>query len=133
EAKTEQDAPSNAESIENALLAIWKELLQVETVSPTASFFDLGGHSMLAVRMLSRIRASMAIEIPLRVVFKEQTIEKLATWMKQNSSTDSHSHSPPEEVSKFEVPLSSLDGPHSPNNVQVEEVEFCPCKDYSKN
>jgi amino acid adenylation domain-containing protein len=64
--------------VQKQISAIWSELLRVNRISITDSFFDLGGHSMLAARMLARIRESLGVEIPMRVVFQSQTIESLA-------------------------------------------------------
>jgi amino acid adenylation domain-containing protein len=64
--------------VQKQILSIWCELLRMSKISIKESFFDLGGHSMLAARMLSRIREGLGVEIPMRVVFQAQTIEDLA-------------------------------------------------------
>ncbi|KAG0198561.1 hypothetical protein BGX28_007984, partial [Mortierella sp. GBA30] len=64
--------------IENMLSSIWSELLNVERVGRNDSFFTLGGHSILAVRMIARIRASLGFALSLRTVFEAPTIAELA-------------------------------------------------------
>jgi acyl carrier protein len=64
---------------EQALTAIWTELLNIETIGMNDEFFELGGHSLLAIRALSRIRDVFKVEIPLTVMFSASTIAKLAT------------------------------------------------------
>jgi amino acid adenylation domain-containing protein len=64
--------------IQIQMAAMWADLLRVGRVGLRDGFFALGGHSMLAVRMLNRIRETFAVEIPLRTVFRAQTIEELS-------------------------------------------------------
>jgi len=59
-------------------VAIWEETLGVEQVGIHDDFFDLGGQSLMATQMLSRLRATFPIELPLRSVFEATTIAKLA-------------------------------------------------------
>ena len=60
------------------LATLWADVLRVSRVGIRESFFALGGHSMLAVRMLNRLREATGAEIPLRTVFRAQTIEELS-------------------------------------------------------
>lgn len=64
--------------IQVKLAALWADLLRVGRVGIRNGFFALGGHSMLAVRMLNRLRETFGVEIPLRTVFRAQTIEELS-------------------------------------------------------
>ena len=64
--------------IQIQMAAMWADLLRVGRVGLRDGFFTLGGHSMLAVRMLNRIREAFAVDIPLRTVFRAQTIEELS-------------------------------------------------------
>jgi amino acid adenylation domain-containing protein len=66
---------------QQTLAAIWCELLRVHRVGIRDPFFEIGGHSMLAVRMLSRIRESLGVEVPLRTAFQAQTIEDLSAHL----------------------------------------------------
>jgi amino acid adenylation domain-containing protein len=65
--------------IEQALAGIWSEVLGVTRVGRTANFFELGGHSLKVVDLVSRIRSVLEVEVPLRVVFEEPTLQTLAT------------------------------------------------------
>ncbi|HET6230751.1 MAG TPA: phosphopantetheine-binding protein, partial [Longimicrobiaceae bacterium] len=65
-------------STEEALAAIWGEVLGRKTVSVDADFFDLGGHSLLAAMVAARIRAGMGVTLPLRRVFEHTTVARLA-------------------------------------------------------
>ncbi|MBF3851128.1 hypothetical protein ISG21_37385, partial [Burkholderia pseudomallei] len=52
-ARAEYEAPQGAK--EEALAAIWRELLHVERVSRHDNFFELGGHSLLAIGVIERM------------------------------------------------------------------------------
>jgi thioesterase domain-containing protein/acyl carrier protein len=57
---------------------IWEELLDVRPVGVTDNFFDLGGHSLLSLRLLVRIEQSLGKKLPLAALFEGPTIEHLA-------------------------------------------------------
>jgi amino acid adenylation domain-containing protein len=64
--------------IEEAVAAIWREVLQTGAVSVHESFFDLGGHSLLATQVVSRVRIAFGIDLPLSVLFDAPTVAGLA-------------------------------------------------------
>jgi len=61
------DPPRTA--LERDLVALWTELLNVETVGIHENFFELGGHSLLAVQLLSRVRQIYGVDLSLEVVY----------------------------------------------------------------
>jgi amino acid adenylation domain-containing protein len=64
--------------VEQTLASIWSEILGAARIGLDDDFFDLGGHSMLAVRMAARVRDTLDIELPLADVFEQPTIRELA-------------------------------------------------------
>jgi acyl carrier protein len=70
-------APPGA-GTESAVAAIWSEVLEVERVGATDDFFDLGGHSLKATRILSRIAARLGVELPVAMVFERPTVRGMA-------------------------------------------------------
>ncbi|NDJ60828.1 MAG: hypothetical protein GYB67_06865, partial [Chloroflexi bacterium] len=69
-------APGN--EIESQLASIWGELLGISLVGIHDNFFDLGGHSLPAIRIVARIQAAYGVEIPLTRFFEAPTIAQLA-------------------------------------------------------
>ncbi|WP_066944335.1 non-ribosomal peptide synthetase [Microtetraspora fusca] len=63
---------------ERLLCEIWAELLRVDRVGPHDDFFQLGGHSILAVRLLSRIQEIFEVELAFRTLFEQPTVARLA-------------------------------------------------------
>jgi amino acid adenylation domain-containing protein len=72
---------------ESQLAAIWSELLGREELSVDDSFFDLGGHSLSAMQLVSRIRRGFNVELPLLSIFEAPTIEGLAARISAASET----------------------------------------------
>ena len=69
-------APRNKTEV--ILASIWSELLKIPKVGVKDSFFDLGGQSLLAVRLFNRIDEDFGQRFPLAMLFKAPTIEDLA-------------------------------------------------------
>jgi acyl carrier protein len=63
---------------ETALASIWAEVLRVERVGANDNFFHIGGHSIMAARVISRIIKIFGVEIPLRSLFERPTIAELS-------------------------------------------------------
>ncbi|WP_338264420.1 non-ribosomal peptide synthase/polyketide synthase [Corallococcus caeni] len=69
-------APVSA--VEKLIADIWAPLLGVPRVSTQDHFFELGGHSLLATQVASRLRESLQLELPVRVLFEAPTLGELA-------------------------------------------------------
>jgi amino acid adenylation domain-containing protein len=63
--------------IEGRLAEMWQEVLQVDRIGIHDNFFDIGGHSLMATRLMSRIRQQLAVELPLQTIFESPTIAEL--------------------------------------------------------
>lgn len=59
---------------EHALAGIWADVLKVDRVGVQDDFFERGGNSLVATRVIARARDAMRVEIPLRVMFEVRTV-----------------------------------------------------------
>lgn len=75
--------------LEQQLVEIWQRVLGVETVGVRDNFFDLGGHSLAAVRLLTEIQKSFGASLSLSCFIEAHTVEQLANLLntKLKSST----------------------------------------------
>ncbi|MEM6796290.1 MAG: amino acid adenylation domain-containing protein, partial [Acidobacteriota bacterium] len=64
---------------EEALARLWADLLESDRpLAPSDDFFSLGGHSLNATRLASRVRAEMGVELGVRQIFEAPTLEEMA-------------------------------------------------------
>ena len=65
-------------TLEESIAEVWREVLKLERIGVHDNFFDLGGHSLNATQVVSRLRNRFRSEIPLRHMFDFPTIAELA-------------------------------------------------------
>ena len=80
------EVPSSGDQIERQLTKIWEDLLGIKPIQRNDNFFDLGGHSMLAVRLFSRIEKEMGCFLGPATLFQSPTIELLADTVRNRAS-----------------------------------------------
>jgi amino acid adenylation domain-containing protein len=83
--------------LEETLVAIWRTLLSVEKVGRRDNFFDLGGHSLHAVRLITQISAQCGVQLPLLSVFQSPTVAEMATLVEALTPA-ARFEQPPEEA-----------------------------------
>ncbi|HET8843167.1 MAG TPA: amino acid adenylation domain-containing protein, partial [Ktedonobacteraceae bacterium] len=66
------------ESVEEALARIWRTILRIPVVGRTENFFEIGGHSLLAMQVLAALRQQMQISLTIHQFFAAPTIAELA-------------------------------------------------------
>ncbi|MDP3662080.1 MAG: phosphopantetheine-binding protein, partial [Nitrosomonas sp.] len=75
---------------EKKIAAIWADVLKLDKVGIHDNFFQLGGHSLLVMQIVSRIQAKFQTKLAVRTVFEAATVEALskavdiAQWAEKN-------------------------------------------------
>jgi amino acid adenylation domain-containing protein len=87
-------APTNP--LEAQILAVWEALLPGRAIGVTDRFFDVGGHSLLAVRMMHEVERACGRTLPLTALFSAPTVEGLARALLR------------EEAPRFRAPILPL-------------------------
>jgi acyl transferase domain-containing protein/thioesterase domain-containing protein/acyl carrier protein len=75
-----------ATEIEKTLAGFWSELLGIEKIGTADSFFDLGGHSLVAVRLFRMIKKAYAVDFPISVLFEAPTIAQCAALIEETGA-----------------------------------------------
>jgi pristinamycin I synthase-3/4 len=81
EARSEGAHAAPATPTEEVFAKIWAEVLGLDEVSVQDNFFDLGGHSLMATRIVARIHQEFRLALPLSALFETPTIRALAGRM----------------------------------------------------
>ncbi len=71
------------DEVERRLVAVWQTSLEIPDVGLSDDFFALGGHSLLGVRLLSRVRQEFGVRLSLSALFEAPTVERMAVRVRQ--------------------------------------------------
>ncbi|MDP8993281.1 MAG: non-ribosomal peptide synthetase, partial [Actinomycetota bacterium] len=82
-ARTRPELPNDwappGTATEQAVARIWSDVLGIEGIGADDDFFDLGGHSLQATQVVSRLRQAFDVDLPVRAIFESPTVRGLAT------------------------------------------------------
>ena len=71
-------------STEEALVGIWREILKLDDIGIHDNFFDLGGHSLMVARLISRINSIFNVTLTFLEIFQHPTIAQMATLIAEH-------------------------------------------------
>jgi amino acid adenylation domain-containing protein len=75
-----------ANNVEERLVQIWEEVLDIRPIGIHDNFFDLGGHSLAATRVVSQIIKKFELELPLLSLFQSPTVAQMARVIAENQT-----------------------------------------------
>jgi amino acid adenylation domain-containing protein len=78
------------DDFEHIVLRVWQRVLGLDNIGVSDNFFEIGGHSLLAVRMLNEIKRVTNQDMPLAELFRGATIEHLAALLRGETAPVSH-------------------------------------------
>lgn len=104
----ESSPPAN--DIEAKLVSLWEELLGVQGIGIDQDFFEIGGHSLLAVRMLYGVERTFGRRLPTSMLFESATVRKLASWLQKEGWKPSWSSIVPVRASGYKKPFFCVHG-----------------------
>ena len=82
--KTPYVAPRG--EVEEKLAVIWGDVLGLDRIGTADDFFELGGHSLLGTRLVSRVRETFGVEVPLGQLFEAATVAEFAAFVEEKLS-----------------------------------------------
>ena len=71
---------------EEKLAVIWQHLLRKQRVGMYDNFFEMGGHSLMAMRMITHIEESLFVSVPIKVLFQFTCINDLGKYLNMHAS-----------------------------------------------
>jgi acyl carrier protein len=93
--------------VEGKMAQLWCEVLGLEQIGIHENFFELGGHSLMVIQVIARIRKVFEVEIPVRSLFEEPTIERSAKAVEESMAKGIKARMP---IAARRRPASSANG-----------------------
>jgi acyl carrier protein len=122
-------APEATTEPTETLAGVWRDLLAIDDVHPDTHFFEAGGHSMLAARMMRRVGKKLGVDLPVDLVYDHPTLGALSEAVGKALAVLGEASAPPVPTGATEGSLSlqqrelmrieSMVGPSPLNNVVV--------------
>jgi amino acid adenylation domain-containing protein len=79
------------DAIEQRLIALWERVLDVRPLGVRDNFFEVGGHSLLAVHLMAEIEAELGRKLPIATLFRNPTVEQLGELLRSDDRGDAGS------------------------------------------
>lgn len=97
--------------LELQLTKIWEKVLGIKHIGVRDNFFDMGGHSLLAVRLFSQIEKTTGRNLPLITLFQATTVELLSKVLREEGWSPSWSSLVPIQTGGSKPPFFCVPGP----------------------
>jgi len=82
-------------TVEEIVVGIFEEVLRLDRIGISENFFEIGGHSLLAMLVISRVRKILGVEIEVRSIFENATAEGLASRIEEAMRAGEKYEAPP--------------------------------------
>ena len=106
---------------ESELAGMWAEVLGMERVGIHDNFFDLGGHSLKATQLVSRIRAAFSVELSLRSLFDAPTVAGVATLVEDRLIAEAGDEDLLRALAEMEGTAVDDVQPQTPGNIDARD------------
>ncbi|MEN2284133.1 non-ribosomal peptide synthetase [Algoriphagus sp. SE2] len=114
--------------LEHELTLIWNSILQENRIESESNFFDLGGSSILAQKLSSKIKSNLDIHFPVTLIYQNPTIKDQVKYLANESTFNSVScETDEEERFNFEETLMDINNPPFPGAKIGLDKEGMPC------
>ena len=113
EIHTEPEVPPLAVALteaEKMIAEIWENALGITNIDITHDFFEIGGHSMIAVQVMTALESKLKIKLPISVLFESPTIQQLAKMIESKVDKNPWSSLVPIKPSGNKIPLYIVHG-----------------------
>jgi thioesterase domain-containing protein/acyl carrier protein len=91
--------------METDLVKIWKAVLSLQQVSVDENFFEIGGNSLIALRLAYDIRKELGLELPLTAIFEAPTVEEMAAHLDHKADGKAWKTVHPVKTTGSKIPL----------------------------
>ena len=91
EALASPDHQPPRDDLERRLVQAWEQILRVRPIGVRDDFFHLGGDSLLAIQLFTRMEKLVRRKLPLRIIFETPTVEGIASWIREGALPRRHS------------------------------------------
>jgi len=89
ELESTQEYAAPQTKLEEQLLKIWEEVLELDNIGVHDNFFEIGGNSLLAIQISTRIHRQLTSAISVRQIFEYPTVYSLSGLVGQNETWES--------------------------------------------
>ncbi len=84
----EAGRPAIAGTVEDRVTGLWRSVLGVEEIGPDDDFFDLGGHSLIAIRLLNQLKDEFGVRLQLSAMFEASTVSAMSQVIRSHGVAD---------------------------------------------